>query len=140
MVTVAEKVTLDASSEDVWALIGGFGALHAWHPAVAACDTEQDGDASLRRLTLADGSKIVERLTAHDDTARSYTYTILDAGPLPVRNYRSTIAVSGDKSVATVSWSSEFEAEQVPEADAQAAISGVYTAGLVALVEKFGSA
>ena len=140
MTAVRETVSLNASPTEIWSHIGDFDSLDSWHPAVAASETVQDGTAKLRNLTLGDGSKIVERLDSHDDDARSYIYTILDAGPLPVRNYQSTLEVSGDGSVSKVTWSSEFEALGVPEADAQAAISGVYTGGFAALIDKFGAA
>ncbi|MDH5622525.1 MAG: SRPBCC family protein, partial [Gammaproteobacteria bacterium] len=90
--------------------------------------------------TLGDGSKIVERLDSHEGKARNYVYTILEAGPLPVQNYQSTIKVSGGGSVATVTWSSKFEPRGVSEADAKTVMSGVYTAGFAALLEKFGAA
>lgn len=138
MTEVSETVSLNASPTDVWSYIGDFDRLDSWHPAVASSETSQDGASRIRHLTLGDGSKIVERLDAHDDKARSYTYTIMDAGPLPVRNYQSTIKLTQDGTNTRVTWSSEFEPHEVPEADAQAAITGVYTSGFAALVEKFG--
>ncbi len=140
MTAVIETVSLNASAADIWSLIGDFDSLDSWHPAVAACEAARSGDSSIRYLTLGDGSKIVERLDERDDKARRYSYTILDAGPLPVRNYQSTLAVSGDGPVSTVTWSSEFEPHGISEADAQAAISGVYNGGFAALIEKFGPA
>ena len=140
MTAVRETVSLNAPSNDIWSFIGDFDRLDSWHPAVAACETVQDGTNKIRHLTLGDGSTIVERLDLHDDEARRYVYSIMDAGPLPVRNYQSTIEVSGDGPNSIVTWSSEFEAADVPEADAQAAISGVYTGGFAALAEKFGAA
>ncbi len=139
MTTVRETVSLNALPTEIWSLIGDFGSLDSWHPAVEASEMIQDGTAKVRRLTLGDGSKIVERLDSHDDEARTYVYSILDAGPLPVRNYQSTLEVSGDGSVSTVTWSSEFEPNEASEADAQAAISGVYNGGFAALIEKFGA-
>ena len=139
MTAVRETVSLNTSATDIWSLIGDFNRLDSWHPAVAASETVQDGTTKIRHLTLGDGSKIVERLDSCDDEARSYIYTILDAGPLPVRNYQSTLEVSGDGSVSTVTWSSEFEPNEASEADAQAAISGVYNGGFAALIEKFGA-
>ena len=140
MTTVTETVSLSGSASDIWSCIGDFDDVASWHPAVVSCDAVQDGASRVRTLTLGDGSKIVERLESHDDEARTYTYSIVDAGPLPVSNYQSAIAVTGDGSVATINWSSTFEPQGAPEADAQAAISGVYTSGFAALVEKFGSA
>lgn len=140
MTTVKETVSLSASPTAIWSVIGDFGRLDFWHPAVAASETDEDGSSRIRHLTLVDGNKIVERLDTQDDKKRRYTYTILKAGPLPVRNYQSTIEVAGDEDATTVTWSSNFEPHGVSEADARAAISGVYTGGFAALVEKFGSA
>ena len=139
MITVRETVSLNSSPSEIWSVIGAFDSLDSWHPGVASSETVQDGTDKIRHLTLGDGSKIVERLDSHDDDARRYVYTILDAGPLPIRNYQSTLEVSGNDSGSTVTWSSEFEAQGASETDAQAAISGVYTAGLAALIETFGA-
>lgn len=140
MISVKETITLDARPSDVWSIIGDFDGLASWHPAVASSDADKEGASRLRHLTLGDGSKITERLDTHDDDARTYTYSILDAGPLPVKDYQSTIETSASGSGAIVKWSSEFEPNGVPDADARAAISGVYTGGFAALVEKFGAA
>jgi len=140
MTAVRETISLNAAPTEIWSVIGDFDSLDSWHPAVDASETVQDATAKVRHLTLGDGSKIVERLDSQDDDVRNYSYTILDAGPLPVRNYQSTLEVSGDGSVSTVTWSSEFEPHKASEADAQAAISGVYTGGFAALIEKFGAA
>ena len=139
MTAVNETISLDATASEVWSSIGDFDGLASWHPVVASSEADKEGASRLRHLTLGDGSKITERLDSHDDDERAYTYSILDAGPLPVRDYQSTIAVTENGSGATVSWSSSFEPQEVAEADAQAAISGVYTAGFAALVEKFGA-
>ena len=140
MTIVKETVALDAAPSDVWSTMGDFDDLASWHPAVVSCVVDSDGASRLRQLTLGDGSKISERLDSQDDDARTYTYSILDAGSLPVRDYQSTIAVAADGSGATVTWSCEFEPHGASETDAQAAISGVYTSGFSTLLEKFGAA
>ena len=61
MTMVKETVSLNASAADIWSFIGDFDSLDSWHPAVAASETVQDGTATIRHLTLGDGSKIVER-------------------------------------------------------------------------------
>lgn len=139
MITVRETVSLNSSPSEIWSVIGAFDSLDSWHPGIASSETVQDGTDKIRHLILGDGSKIVERLDSHDDDARRYVYTILDAGPLPIRNYQSTLEVTGSGSVSTVTWSSEFDVHGASETDAQSAISGVYTAGFAALIEKFGA-
>ncbi len=73
-------------------MIGGFHSLHEWHPAVAKCDIETEGDTTLRRLHLVGGGTILEKLEKSDD-GQSYGYSILES-PLPVKNYSATITVS----------------------------------------------
>ena len=140
MTTVTETISLDASPTEVWSFIGDFDRLDSWHPAVASSETVHERGDRIRHLTLGDGSKIVERLDAQDDEGRSYTYTILEPGPLPVQNYQSTLSVTGDATATTVTWSSEFEPRDLSEAEAQETMSGVYTGGFSALLERFGAA
>jgi hypothetical protein len=140
MTEVRETVSLNASPADLWSVVGGFDNVDSWHPAIADCETTQDGEELVRHLTLADGSKVVEQLDSHDDNAKTYVYSILDAGPLPIQNYQAKIEVSGGGSESTLTWSSQFDPDGVPDAEAQAAISGVYTSGFAALIERFGAA
>ena len=49
----------------------------------------------MRRLSLAGGGTIVEKLVRLDDKERVYSYSIIDS-PLPVVNYVSTISVKDD--------------------------------------------
>lgn len=73
MATVKEELQLSQSADTVWKVIGSFGGLGDWHPAIEKLELEENG--KLRRLYLAGGGLIVERLEAHDDKARSYSYT-----------------------------------------------------------------
>lgn len=138
MARVAMTQKLSAGADKVWGRIGGFGALHEWHPAIEKTEMEGSGVGAKRDLFLAGGGNVIERLDAEDSAGRSYTYTILDS-PLPVANYQSTIKVvdNGDGS-CTVDWSSNFDADGAPEADAVGAIQGIYQAGFDALKGEFG--
>lgn len=138
MAEVQMTVVLGASAERVWQLVGDFDALSRWHPAVAASRVSQEGGRTLRRLGLHGGGTIIEALEHHDEAARRYTYSILGA-PLPVANYRSELSVEeqgGER--CRVRWSSRFEADGVPEAEAVETIRGIYKAGLDALMGRFG--
>ncbi|SDG51760.1 Carbon monoxide dehydrogenase subunit G [Limimonas halophila] len=124
-VTMSRRVP--APADDVWELVGGFFRLADWHPAVSA--SEPGDDENTRRLTLGDGSQIVEELVNNDDGSRTYTYTMVHPGPLPVSNYKGTIHVEPDGQEAVVTWSSTFD--PVGEAEqAQQALQDVYAAGL----------
>jgi hypothetical protein len=138
MAQVSMSQELQASAETVWELIGGFNSLPTWHPAVQKSTIEGEGEGQVRTLELAGGATIRERLDGADENARSYTYSIIES-PLPVADYVATISVreAGD-GACVVDWSSEFNADGVPEPAAVEIIESVYQAGFVGLTEKFG--
>jgi hypothetical protein len=138
MAKVHETQTLRGSVDEVWAAIGGFHDLHRWHPAVAGCTLEEGG--RVRRLQLADGAVLVERLHSFSERERSYGYSI-EEGPLPVSRYRSLLHVAepAGGGGCRVEWSGEFAAAGVPDVEATRIITGIYRAGLDRLVERFGS-
>jgi polyketide cyclase/dehydrase/lipid transport protein len=138
MAKVHETVTLEGSVDEVWAVIGGFDDLPRWHPAVASSTLEEGG--RVRRLRLADGAALVERLHNFSERERSYGYSI-EQGPLPVSRYHSQLHVSEPSNGrgCRVEWSGEFVADGVPEAEAIRLIAGIYRAGLDRLGERFGS-
>lgn len=128
MANVTRAQAYAAPADKVWGIIGEFGGLGTWHPAVV----KQTNEGDLRHLEIPGGAVIVERSLGSD--TNSYAYEIV-SGPLPVSGYRSVLSVAeaGDGSVVT--WSSTFE----PTADAaDGAIAGIYEAGLAALAERLG--
>jgi hypothetical protein len=138
MASVDMTLTLHAPAQKVWDLIGGFDALPRWLPPVAKSEARKDGSATHRHLSLHGGAVIVERLERHDDPARRYSYTIV-SGPLPVAGYRSELSVAEEgPERCSVHWSSQFDVKGASEADAVAAIRGVYQAGFDSLKAKFG--
>ncbi|MBI2994056.1 MAG: SRPBCC family protein [Gammaproteobacteria bacterium] len=137
-VTKVAEINTDAAT--LWALVGNFSGLHAWHPAAKSTDMTGDGTkvGDKRVLTLGDGGKINETLEGLDNARRVQSYTITES-PLPVENYHSTITVTaaGDKK-SMFSWTSTFDPKgETPDADAVNAISGVYDGGIKALTERF---
>ncbi len=138
MAKVTVSTELDVPADELWRLVGQFNGLPDWHPAVEKSELEEEGQ--IRKLSLAGGGTIVERLERIDDNERVYTYTI-EQGPLPVANYVSTIRVrqepDGKRSV--VEWSGEFQAAGASETDAMKVIQDVYQAGIDNLKKLYGS-
>lgn len=137
MAHVKRTLTLSADPAEVWKLIGDFGALADWHPAIAASELVEEEGATLRLLTLPDGSTMKEKLTALDDDERSCSYIIAE-GPLPVTDYQSTLLVDDAEGGCSVHWWSDFEPAGVSQEKAEAIIAGVYEAGFDALKKRFG--
>jgi uncharacterized protein YndB with AHSA1/START domain len=132
--SVTESVDIKAPPEKVWDLAGDFGGIHRWHPAAKSTDItkgEKDKPGAERTITLQDGGKIMERLTARNAKTMTYTYVILD-GVLPVSNYRSTMTVTrAGKDMSKVKWTSTFSAKKgSDDKTAVDAITGVYKGGL----------
>ena len=139
MAKVTMATQLPAPAERVWDLIGGFNTLADWHPAVEKSEIEKEGTSTLRRLHVAGGGTVFERLEAVDDAERVLRYSIVES-PLPVGDYVATLRVRdrGDGRSCTVEWSSEFSPVGAPESEAVKVIQGVYQAGLESLKGIFG--
>jgi hypothetical protein len=126
MAKVSVSAEYSSSADKVWGIIGSFDGLAAWHPVIETCTLEDGGNN--RRLTLGDGAQLLEKLISHDDSARTYTYSILES-PLPFSDYVSTVKVSQSDDGCTVDWSSEFTPGG-PEDEVCGAVQGIYQAGL----------
>ena len=134
-VRVSVEVSLAAPAARVWALIGGFDALPEWYPGVVSSRLEAGG--RVRRLR-AGKFVFVETLRAYDDRRMSYSYTMEEAGPEPVADYRSTLRVGRRGKGSTVRWSAEFRPKGASAAKAKRVIGDAFAKGLAGLKEKFG--
>jgi hypothetical protein len=126
---VVRDVSVQAPADKVWSLVGGFGSLDAWHPAIASCEIEEIEGTTHRRLKAVDGDELLEKLLAHDDASMAYTYSI-ESSPLPVKGYVAEVRVAAEDGGARLTWSSRFLPDGVSDAEAQAVIAEIYEAGL----------
>ena len=78
-ITVKKRIEAPGLPPEIWAIVGDFCAIKTWHPAVADCVEEKEGDVVFRTLTLKDGGKIKEKLTGTEDLG--YTYEIVREPP-----------------------------------------------------------
>ena len=129
---VTRKFAIPAGK--LWDLIGDFGNMSKWTGAgPESCVQEGQGIGSLRRLTLADGRVIVDRLEAQAE--RSYTYSIVTS-PLPYKTYRATMHVTAvDQATSELTWTGEFEPIGLSDDEAIATTKGMYHYG-ISLMEK----
>jgi hypothetical protein len=129
---VTEKIEVKATPAATIALIGDFCGIKNWHPVIVACELTTEGGAEIRTMTAKDGSKFVEKEVASD--ASSYTYTIVTS-PLPLKDYKSTIGVSGMGDTATITWTGSFT-PNAPDNGVEKVVSSIYVAGLTGLKTK----
>jgi mxaD protein len=108
---VAEKITINAPAAKVWAKVGNYGDLGAFHPAVAKTEIlsgSNNTKGAVRLLTLGDGGTVNETLTNYDAADMSYTY-IINESVLPVSHYSAKIDVNAiSANVTEVVWNANF--------------------------------
>jgi hypothetical protein len=124
-------VSLPHPPEKIWAEIGGFGDIAAWHPGIESTQVFDIEGEVHRHLTLGDGGLIMERLV--ETGPHHYTYEIIDS-PLPLVDHRATLSCVAEDGGCHVYWSALFEPTD-PSADE--IVSGFYEEGLRALRERY---
>jgi len=122
----------------IWSTISEFCSIKDWHPAIADCKESKEGNDTIRVLTVKDnGGTIKEKLTDSDDT--SYSYQIVDPGPLPVKNYSAKLWVEPDDrdpSRTVIHWDATFDANGKSDEEAMKAIGDIFMAGLKNIKQK----
>jgi hypothetical protein len=123
-------------TEQVWQLIGGFNSLPDWLGYILKSELSEGG--RVRHLANPQGETIVERLEKFDNTARSYSYSII-AAPFPITEYLSTLHVKppADGKGARVEWSATFTPTGVSDAEASKIFQSIFEAGLKELAARF---
>ena len=89
MVQLRHTITIDASPEQVWDVLGDLKATEEWLPGVVKAEV----DGSMRVCTLADGSEIHEEISDYDPGQRSFRYRHLQI-PMPVKDSGGLFAVA----------------------------------------------
>jgi hypothetical protein len=115
------STVLKHSADNVWAVIRPFDH-YTWAGVEGETTIEggKRGDqiSAIRRVDL--GARVIrQKLLAHSDAERSYSYAFADQIPFPVRDYVATIRVTpiietGD---AFVEWWATFDALDAAETD-----------------------
>jgi hypothetical protein len=105
------SVVLDHPAEAVWAVIRPFGH-YTWAGVDAETTIEKgkaDAEVGAVRHVAMPGRTIRQKLLAHSDRERSYTYSFLE--PAPVRNYVATIRVTpvAETGQAFIDWRASFD-------------------------------
>ncbi len=135
MATARVSEAIEKNADEVFALLGNFGAIKS--DLIKDLKMHGSGIGCIREITLADGAKLKERMENHDTNSRTLTYSIQgDDHPLPFKSYVATLIVTptGPKQ-CRVDWFGNFEPKGVPEADAIKLAQGIYTGAIKATVK-----
>jgi polyketide cyclase/dehydrase/lipid transport protein len=135
MLEVNVSVPIEASADDVWAIVGNFNGLPDWHPWVTASVVEPAVGGIGRRVTIVGGTagrrELTERLVSFDVSRREWAYTVI-AGPTTFANYVGRIRVtSTGAATCTVEYAGRFTAAPgKTDAEATERVRTFWEAGL----------
>lgn len=116
MAHLHKTISIEASPEAVWAVLGDLAATSEWLPGTVA--TRMEGP--IRICDTADGNEIREEITDYSPDRHTYRYRHTQV-PLPVKNSTGKFAVeAGTSGGALVVLESEFDALD-PEMEAEIA-------------------
>ena len=142
MLEVKLSVSVGASAENVWSVVGNFNGLPDWHPWVKASVLEPAAAGVGRRVTIVGGTaghrELTERLVSYDSALREYAYTVI-AGPKTFANYVGRLRVTPDGSDrCVVEYVGRFTAAAGnTDAEATERIRTFWDAGLNSLPTRF---
>jgi hypothetical protein len=136
MAQASAAIDIPASPNEVWQLIGGFNSLPDWIGYILKSELSEGG--RVRHLANPQGETIVERLEKFDNSARSYSYSIIEA-PFPITEYLSTLHVksSTDGKGSRVEWSATFTPTGVSDGEPSETFQAIFEGGLKELAVRF---
>jgi hypothetical protein len=132
MAHASSRITIDAPVGTVWATISHFGTADRYLAGVVSCRVERSGVGAQRTLTNADGSTVIERLEALDETTHTHSYMLLT--DTPFRNCLTTMTVRDfGRNQAEVIWAATFQVDGLPSDEAAALMEGAFQDNCLAL-------
>jgi hypothetical protein len=118
MPMVEFSAVLDSDAEHAWSVLKKFGEIQEWHPSIVESsieDNQPDGLVGcIRKLTLADGAVVRERLLSIDDRNTTLSYRF-EESPLPLDNYVATVKLASltGQSKTFINWSASFDLQDL---------------------------
>ena len=143
-----QRVKLDATPEEVWAVVGNFSDM-SWYPGVASVVAEGSEKGATRVRTMEGGETVSEELTRFDPAKRmiSVRFVADNLAIVAATQYASHITVEDEGGKAVLEWKGAFYRafplnDPPPEQNDEAAIAAVtayHQIGLDALAARFGT-
>ena len=117
MIQIQKTQTINAKPEAVWQLLGDYMHADEFCPLVESVDAltkGKDGVGSKRRNIFANGTSIVEEVTAWED-GRSMRVLMLELGSIPMKEAFAEISIEPVNGGRTkVNWGVNFRAKYGP--------------------------
>lgn len=105
-----ESIAIPARPDQVWKLVGEFGAIATWHPLVKEAKATGGNAAGAERVLRLEKGEITEGLDEYDAEAHRISYRLSKENieALPVSFYTATIEVLPAGDGSEVKWGARF--------------------------------
>ena len=118
------SIEVACSPEEAWAAAGDPANV-GWFPPVAAAEV-RDG---VRYVAMVDGRNLVEKIVSHDDTTRSYAYSVVEGTSVKLNRHIATISVEESGDGSRIVWHTVAEPED-PDVDLESYLATPMMKGL----------
>jgi uncharacterized protein YndB with AHSA1/START domain len=92
MARLRKSISIDASPEAVWAVLGDLAATTEWLPGTVSARME----GSVRVCSMADGNEVREEISDYSSELRTYRFRHIQV-PLPIANSTGTFTVEDEE-------------------------------------------
>jgi carbon monoxide dehydrogenase subunit G len=129
---IKNHIKIEASPDQVWAILGDLTAAHSWIPGIISAKVQ----GSNRVCLTADGQEIREEISNYLAENYTFSYQHLQQ-PLPIKNSRGIFTVKAEGTGSLVVWEAEFEVfDPSQEIELVALINGYYQQALESLRQR----
>jgi dienelactone hydrolase len=111
---------------ELWKKVGDFCGLPSWDPAVENCVLSADGKHRTSKF-FGGAARTEAELEDWSDANRSFRWKNTSSSSGSVANYHGQVSVTADGQGSVLKWTAGYEANGVPDAQAQSLIdSAIY--------------
>jgi len=134
------EIAVKGNADRLWSVVSAGTDMHKWlAPAITGCALTGAGAGAERRIEMADGTVLKERILDVDHQERIFRYAI-EEHPFPARNVVGTIKVRrGLDGAVLISWGADYETGVETAAVLKEKMTEFYTAGLTSLAVYCGA-
>ncbi|PSL20934.1 SRPBCC family protein [Shimia abyssi] len=116
MIHFERSLTIDATPETIWGILGRFMHIDSFAPEITSVDAltqGPDGIGSRRRNHFKNGTSLVEEATAWEPGV-GYTVALFDMAAMPLRAATSTIRITPQGTASRVIWTFDYRVKYGP--------------------------
>ncbi|GAB5437731.1 SRPBCC family protein [Falsiruegeria mediterranea] len=116
MIHFERSLSLDATPDEVWAVLGSFMQIDRFAPDIVSVDaltTGEDGVGSKRRNHFKNGTSLVEEVTDWSP-GHGYSVTLSEMAAMPLHEAFADIRIAPIGGQARVTWSFDYRVKYGP--------------------------